>query len=419
MKKKLFKTLVVFLSLTTLFCSAGCKEKEDENQNLATSPKVVLNSYENAKDMNTIWLANSFGKMERSKDEGFATDGKYSAKCTIFQEPWLGADAMPYLYQAATVEYKNADYTNFSNVSMLTMDVSNTDEGTQKIGIQIIYRFNINHGRGQYEPIGDTINWIDLQSGYNLVNLNIIKDTIPEVELEDGTVINQVKGINIYFERPKDEDKIFYIDNICLHKTEKPVQGEPRQLKENEICSFDQSWQYKLLTPNAGEAGEDYKPIITWQNDIVSPKANGGAAVKVSFEHIKAWPTTSSRYFVGLIMGSDLLNYVDFSKYEGQDKFCFDLYVPEQNGIVMMNFSLARNNIYYFTRQLCEGASGALPLKRGWNHYEFTIDEINSGEKVSSKVCFATTNKMTFTIWTTDTPNGVFYLDNMRIEKAQ
>ncbi|MBQ8686063.1 MAG: hypothetical protein IJ514_07825 [Clostridia bacterium] len=418
MKRTFFKTVGLVLSLTTLFCVVGCKDEEEQTQNLATSPKILLNSYEHAKDMNAIWLNNGFGKMERSKDEAYVTEGEYSAKCTIQKSPWRDMGT-PYLYQAATVEYKDADYTNFSNVSMLTLDVTNTDDEPQKIGLQIVYDFNINAGRGAYEVVGDTINWIDLASGYNLVNLNIIKDTIPEVTLEDGSVINQVKGINIYFERPEDEDKVFYIDNVCLHKTENPVKGEPRQLKENEICSFDQSWQYKLLTPNGGEAGDDYKPIVTWQNDIISPKADGGAAVKVSFEHIKSWPTTSSRYFVGLIMGSELLNYVDFSKYEGQDKFCFDLYVPEQNGIVMMNFSLARNNTFYFTKQLCEGASGALPLKRGWNHYEFTVDEINSGEKVTSRICFATTNKITFTIWTTDTPNGVFYLDNMRIERAQ
>ena len=417
MKKIILKTLGFLLSLATLLSVSGCVQREPTDW--ATSPKVVLNSFESLKDFNAVNVYNALGKIERSADGQYVTEGEYSAKCTIEKDVWKSGYGTPYFYQAANIEYSGSDHTDFAKVSMLTIDVFNTAEQTAQLGVQIVYDFKANSGTGKYEIVGDTIAWMDLKAGYNLVNLNIIKDTIPEVTKEDGTVINQVKGVNIYFERPTDNDKIYYIDNICLHKTENPVKGEARKLKENEICSFDYSWQYKLLTPNSGTAGADYDPVLTWQNDIVSPKSNGGAAVKVSTEHIASWPKTSSNYFVGLILDGSVLNYVDFSQYEGQDKLCFDIYAPELNGVVMMSFGLWRNNNLYYSKQFCQGGLNTLELKRGWNYFEFTVDELNSGEKVTSKVCFATTNKMTFTFRTDDTPNGVFYIDNIRMEKAQ
>ncbi len=425
MRKQWAKIVAIVFSFLTLTCAFACsrsESSESETQNLATNPEILLNGFENAKDLNAVNLYNTFGSIERSTDAQYVTEGEYSAKCTVTHEPWKDLGT-PYLYQATNIEYKNADYTDFSNVNMLTMDVYNTSKTTEKVGVQIVYDLIRNNTLWKYQAIGDSTVWFDLQSGYNLVNLNVIKDNIPVVTKNDGTKINQIIAVQLFFERPTEADRVFYIDNICLHKTDNPMSGEARSMQAGEICSFNQSWQYKLVQASDGNAGSDYAPKIMWQNAIVSDKDKNGAAIKVSWEHVIApWPTTASRFYPGIIFDNELLSYADLTEYTkdyvGNDKFCFDIYVPEENGAIRITLTMYTPSGWYYQREMCCGLNGALDLKRGWNYIEIPVSELHSGEVVNTQRNFAKTSKITFGIWSSDTPNGVFYLDNLRVEKG-
>lgn len=414
MRTALKKILAVMLA-AALVCAAatGCQKKVETNY--TTNPTILLNGYEDLKELNSVNLFEGLGKMELSDEH--VTEGNKSAKVTVTDDPWYFNFGIPYFKQATEILRGERDFSDFGRIGMITLDVFSVSPGT-RIALQLVYRYNSNKATGRYEPIGDTPTWQELHEGANVVNFNIAADSIPEVE-ENGAQIRKVVALNFYFDRPTDGDNVFFIDNLRLHNSQSPQQSDERFMKENEICSFDYVWQYKLLTPEVGNAGTDYSPKLVWQNEITSPKADGGAAIKVDAAGIR-WPNAYSNYFVGLNVGKDIFNYFPHTEddYTENDKFCFDIYTPDNNGAVMLTFYFYSNSTAFFVQQACIGVDGVPPLKRGWNYFEYTVAELNAGIRATDNVNFYTMNRFCVVMRTDDTPEGVFYVDNIRMEKG-
>ncbi len=389
------KLLVILLTVCALMSVVACGDKTppptDSSDNSEQSNNVVLNAFENNKDLDTILLKGVLGKIQVNTDKKYVKEGNGSAKVTVVSDPYkLGA---PFIHQGANLTNKGLDYSDFASINYATVEVYNAQSEDRRIALQVAYGDNVSAKE-----------WFDLKPGWNTVRYSINRGLIPTSEGNDGNKARIVKGINVVFERPQkgDADDVFYLDNMRLYKTNIAAEETVINLKANEILSFDEKWQIGMLNFGAWMA-QDILPEVAFNSSFAG---RGGVLEMTAPMGFGNYAIT--QHYAGFEVNKELLAKVDWSAYDENAVFAFDYYTPEDCSFKNIWIEFKYSGGRYFQKGI-----NLTPGK--WQTVSFTVKELNEGT-YGIKDAFSLTTEFILTYGEESDAGRVLYLDNFRME---
>lgn len=402
MKKRILTPVLCSALLFSAAFAGGCKKNGENgesggNEPAAANAVCMVNDFETNADFNLIRLFGVLGRAEKNTDKTYVKTGEASAKVIVDAHPYKSG--APYIEQALKLEKAGEDYTNFSDVAALTLDIFNATGAASRVGLQLTYDYS-----------NGTKKYFDLSEGWNKVTFSVKREYIPESTNAYDVTAPFVQGLRIYFDRPAEnaEDSVYYLDNLQLYKTQKSYAPVVMSLKDNEICSFDSDWQVELLEP---EGRPEILASYTRVTDITATGSGGALKVEApaSSNDMQSWP--------GIFLNRKMTKLVDWetlNKPENKNaKLCFDVYAPRENSMPQIWLTMYSQGERYF-------ASDQLAITRGqWTTYSFTMDQLNngwSGNYNKAKYNVGATDGIVIR-WQEHTEGTeIFYLDNFRIE---
>lgn len=400
MKKFLLIVLSLILALTALG-AVGCgTDKKEEKSN----PLIVLNDFENTKDYDTIHLRGYLGRVTKNTDPTYVTRGEASAKVEVEALRYTSTTKPQSIYQECNLKVKGYNYTDFSYVSDVTVDVYNTQTSSKEFKLQLVYE--LTNGDELVSEIAEVYSLPAQQ--WSTIRYTVDRAYIPVVNN-----VSYVKALVFIFEDPPDSQPepfdVYYMDNVCLYKTTIPFTNETRSLTHHdnvkELCSFDSLWQIKNLTVSSEDCVS-----VAWCKDFSSDGV--GASLRVdtvpNISGYSNWPCVNISYT--MFSSESVNNWVDLTTVDDNDELVFDYYIPGEG---MDNVSVTLNAMY--DRLFSKTAYGP----RGqWNTFRVTIGEINDHIEASENKSnlFYRLKTISFGIGR-GLPGSVrsFYIDNVRL----
>ncbi len=385
------KLLSLVLVLVSIFSCFACAPEQETPQ--TTPNKILINSFEKERDFNLLKVLGTLGKVTFNKDSAYVKSGNGSAKITVVHDPYR--DGAPKLYQSLRNEFELTDYTNFDDMGFVTLSVYNAQDTVERFGIEPVFEF----ANAAYGMSFGNVKWFDLEpNSWTQINYSVEREYIPL----DGDNKHGVEGINFRFDRPKEVDKVFYVDDINCLKTNIPVQEITKTLVQDEVCSFDYKWQAEFFQKQDW-LPEQIQPEYTLDS---TNTANGtGYSLKVTapggIEGRNSYP--------GLIFCPDQIGMVNWDLYEADDEFVFDVYVPETNPLPYIHLLMYAETLQ---QNYC---NKIVYLKSNqWNEVRFKVSELEQ-MNISDDVNFNKTGYISMTFLEA-VEDRVFWIDNMRME---
>lgn len=398
MKKRIFTPILCTALSLSATLAGGCAKNVENGgtgggEAAAANAVCTVNDFETNADFNLIRLFGVLGRAEKNTDKTYVKTGEASAKVIVDAHPYKSG--APYIEQALKLEKEGKDYTNFSDVAALTLDVFNASGSASRVGLQLTYEYS-----------NGTKKYYELNEGWNKVTFNVKREFIPESTNAYDVTAPFVQGLRIYFDRAE-EDSVYYLDNLQLYKTQKSYAPVVMSLKENEICSFDSDWQAELLEP------EGRPEILASYMRVTDITATGsGGALKVeapaSSNDLQSWP--------GIFLNRKMTKLVDWETLNKpankNARLCFDVYTPRENSMPQVWLTMYSQGERYFV-------SDQLAIVPGqWTTHSFTMEQLNgwSGNYNKTKYNVGATDGIVIR-WQEQTKGTeIFYLDNFRIE---
>ena len=395
--KKLLACLLVS-SLTFSFCACGggatsSSSSENKNVTVEKNPLLVnlvvcLNEFESQKEFNLLAMENLLGKVEINTDVAYTKSGNGSAKVTVASNVYDYRNT-PSLYHAMELQARGEDYTDFTKAGDLTLSVYNANSTTEKLGFQFYY------GPGTSSTF-----WFDLApSGWTDIRWTIPSDIIPVTTDADGEERRIVKGIHMVFERPAEEDNVFYLDQLRLYPTQKEVNSVVKTLQKDEIASFDNWWQIADLEYSGGL----FAPTAEWAKDKIVD-ADGKALKLIALPGSSTWPH--------ICFNPTYCARVDWGSYSGEDALNMFLYLPKgQKMRIALTLYVGANVLMVEHVDLNPGE---------WNHLSWTVDYINAVSATKYKgYTFAGLTKITVGYQPfSGSASKTLYVDNIHMTRA-
>lgn len=312
-----------------------------------TNPIVCLNEFETHKDLNTVGMSGCLGKVEINKEKDYTQSGEGSAKVTVIHNPHDYRNP-PVLFQDAKRLDTQENYTDFSKISDITLYVYNANSTTEELGFQLYYSSGTS-----------LTTWFELNPNeWTNIRYTVPREDIPVITDSTGKEVSFVNGVNMIFSRPDAEDRVFYLDKFCLYRTQKENVQVEKELKPDEISSFDSWWQIGELAYMAGANA----PVADWVKDKTVDGT--GAALRLT-----ALPGSSAEW-PGARYGQAYLSRIDWSSYSGDDTFNLSIFLPKNQSLEISIGLLYGGNVICGTQtHLVAGE---------WNHFSWTVDEINA-----------------------------------------
>lgn len=382
------KGLVFLLSILMVMCYMGCASKQVEPDNI-----IVLNNFESQEDLDSLRMFGILGKVELTNDSKYVTAGISSAKVTVVSDPYK--ESVPFLYQATDIVQKEINYTDFSEVDGILLDVYNAQPNNNAISFRLVYN---NQGNTTLKNRTSTKTYFELApEQWTDIYYPIKRDCIPIVENKA-----QVIGIEIGFER-SETNQIYFLDNLRLKTTMLSYSPLQMQLDTNEICSFDNTWQIeKIVCSNGGL--DLLEGNISLEKQITSNGA--GASLRIEAPQGYGSYVTTDRY-PGITLEREMTKLFPWEQYKDTDRLCFDVFSPAENGIGSLFFSMYADSQRYFNARI-ETIPGE------WLTVSFSVAQLN--ENIGVTGGFSKTEQL-FIRWGENIiGDRVFYLDNIRME---
>ena len=378
------KIVSIFISSLLLLSASACVfTPNDETQETGVH---VINDFETNAEYNLLRLFGVLGSVEKNTDSNYVKTGKSSAKVTVEANPYK--DGAPYIQQAFKLEKAGKDFTDFSSVSALSLDVYNASGAESRIGLQLAYQ----HGNGTRKNF-------TLNEGWNTIQFIVKREYIPLYTNTDEVTAPFVEGLRIMFDRAE-TDSVYYLDNLQLYKTSKPYTQVAMSLKEDEICSFDSEWQVELIEPSAKM---ELLPSYMQVSDITSTGV--GSAIRIeapaSVTDTESWP--------GIELNKEMLKLVPWSDYPRDARLCFDVYAPRENGMDRIWMSMYSESQRYYVTDEIHTIAGE------WFTFSVSVAEMNAWLN-SDDYNFATTTSVVIRWAEHAGVPHVVYLDNFRME---
>lgn len=373
-----------------------------------TNPIVRMNGFETHKELSLLALYEALGKVELNKDKTFVKTGDGSAKVTVTHDPYVTGGGIPSLWQEMHFDATGEDYSDFSNVTRLTLEVYNAQETVKSIGMQLMYVSSV-----------EQTEWFELApKAWTTVTYHIARELIPKVvNNRTGETRYPVQMMCINFSRSADNDDIFYLDDFNLYRTqEEPSNDDIFVLAEHEIASFDKYWQFKYC--RGGSNNESCTPKLSW---IQFPEySERGGVMKCVL------PAGKQNTYSYVEFSANLLSKFDFSKYvKSEDEFdlCFDVYLPEDSpnlqpfGMYLDGYS---RNIQITGTPLFDIETKESIFKAGWNTVRIPFESIVNNPISAADDLYNITREPSFRLayLTQKSDTAVLYFDNFRMEKV-
>lgn len=390
LKTTLLTGVMAILAISPVFLSS-CKEEEKQETVENSSSIVELNGFDTHTDLDTLWFQGALGKMELNKTETqYIRSGVGSAKVTVDSNPYK--DWIPRLIQATEQTKKELDFTDFSFVKFVSLDVYNAQTVERKIELQLDFD----------SSTGPKETFTLAPSAWTTVRYAVDREYIPTVYNVNNEQILKVSGINLFFERGE-TDETYYLDDMHLYKTSMPAMPISMELAENEFCSFDALWQTKLLE-KTDWSDTSILPVLSYTSEVTST-GKGGALQMIA----PAGDDSTAGGFAGIVFSDKQIAMFPWAQYDENDCFCFDVYAPKEGGIQRIWF-----NMYGETTTRFFVAEIEIPLGK-WTTVSFPISQLNSSTTVTELDYFGKTKMINIT-YMSDTTERVIYFDNFRVE---
>ena len=399
MKKK----ISLLLSILMLFCVGACSKYNASTSNdstdnalTATNPVILLNGFDTVDDLYTARMDSSaLGKAELSTEKVKA--GEKSLKVEVLSDTLDNRNA-PYFFQSNKLTKANADYTDWSNVKAGTMDVYNAQNTECKIGVQPVY-----------SSTSGLTDWFTLApESWTTVKYMVEREYIVATTDSKGKEQRIVSGFNVIFERQK-ADETFYVDNMCLYKTEAKYTPVSMSLGEDEICSFDFYWQIKKLSPT-GTAS----PVITYTKEFSSDGV--GASLCIDKPLVE---TSAGWSYVDIPLSYiNMRTNEEWGAYDDNDLMCFEVYSQSQDLLNSARLAVhAENGLVMYIGPTFD------TLKVGeWNTISYKVSDMLSyvytGYAQNPATSFAELGKLRFMFGRDDKTEGLLYVDNLRMVRV-
>lgn len=416
--KKWIAGLLCIICVLSCFC--GCAggtniengSSTDNSSNTSsisktTNPIVKMNGFETHKELSLLALHEALGKVELNKDQEFIKSGVGSAKVIVTHEPYVTGGGNPSLWQEMHIDATGEDYSDFSNVTRLSLEVYNEQETIGRIGMQLVYSSGV-----------EQIEWFELTpKAWTTVTYHITRELIPKVvSSRTGEVSYPVTMMRINFNRPTDNEDIYYLDDFHLYRTQKAMEENIFALQENEIASFDKYWQFKYC--RGGGDKIECVPKLSWVQ--LPDYIERGGVMKCVL------PAGLQNTYAYVEFSSNLFSKFDFSIYvKSKDLFelCFDVYVPEGSPNLkpfMMYMDAYSHTVQLMGYSLFENDTKESILKTGWNTVRIPFDSIKNNRVSAADPLYQITLKPSFRLayLTQKADEVVLYLDNFRMEQV-
>ena len=215
--KKVKKILLgTILAATCAFSACGAVAPQAEGETAATAT-TQINSFESQLDLNYMSMQNVLGRATLEKDAQYIKSGETSMKVWVQPNPFNDVStfdsSVPYLMHSLERKRINEDYTNFKNVTKVKVDVYNAQDTVEKFGLNICLKAQ------SRAFVCTKTTYYDVQPGWNTVEMEITKTTIPSVYKRKAI------GVSFVFERPKSTEpgNVFYLDDFRLEETKEFV----------------------------------------------------------------------------------------------------------------------------------------------------------------------------------------------------
>ena len=391
MKKKIVTFLLV---LSSVFGLSSCEiinnPSEDQNKE---KDIVLINGFEDVSEMDTLTNYGVLGKVSLNKDNAYVKSGEGSAKVVVTSNPYKVAS--PYLVQNFNLVKRDENYTDFSNVAFVTMEVYNPQSEPLRVGLQLAYTQT--NGMREYYELAP--------NAWTQVKLNVVREYIPKLASMNNMLY--VSGLRVTFDRPQ-EDTTFYLDDVRLYKTKTEYKDVVMSLKKNEICSFDSGWQVALSVLERGTF-DLLMPTVSVESEITS---NGsGSSMRIVASAGVADYTTTLRW-PGVALNEEMLKLVDWASYPDTAKLCFDVYAPLENGVDEVWLSAYTDGHRYYSGP----AEKVIPGR--WTTISYTVGEMNATYEYTEDHNFAHTTYLVVRWGEHPGKDRILYLDNFRMEMA-
>ncbi len=389
------KILSCLFATTMLFTCAACSTNPDATGNSGGMgdqaakylTQIKVNSYENSSEFDSCYIGNRLGKVNTNTDKTYVKSGNQSAKITVTGDARY---KNPYLYQTFDLQ-KKSDSRDFSKVILMTMWIYNANDTDKTCDLTLSFTEG-SMGSKTYSLKANS---------WTHVRHYITRENLP---------VNNCEGYYLYFNKSLETPDVFYMDDVVLYKTDKLVERQEISLSENEICSYDKLYQHSFLTVATDSCfNNDLLPNLsisqeyTWRNGDFNLKVEVPRGTDKWQEGSQNWP--------GVEIHQSLIQLIDWTKYDDNDVFSFDYYVPEENGLDFLWLS------FYNVLEERYFVSDSFSLKKGsWQTVRFTVGELNS-QYQDKDFTFATTYRLVLR-WGefNDGEDRLIYLDNFKME---
>ena len=387
------RLLTLFLVFCTLFALTACGKEAPQGGSEEKQAIVLINGFEDVSEMDTLTNYGVLGKVSLNKDATYIKSGVGSAKVVVTSDPYKVAS--PYLLQNFNLMKREENYTDFSDVAFVTMQVFNPSTETKRVGVQLAYTYT--NGMREYFDLAP--------NAWTLIKLNVIREYIPKLDTMNDMLF--VGGLRITFDRPQ-EDATFYLDDLYLYKTESEYTDVVMTLKKHEICSFDEGWQVALSVLEKGTF-DLLMPTVSQESEITA--TGSGSSIKIlapagvaDYQTTLRWP--------GVALNEEMLKLFDWSSYPDTARLCFDVYAPLENGVDEVWLSAYTDGRRYYSGP----AEKVIPGK--WTTISYTVGEMNATYEYTEEHNFAHTTYLVVRWGEHPGADRTLYLDNFRMEMA-
>ncbi|MBQ9728443.1 MAG: hypothetical protein IJV85_02490 [Clostridia bacterium] len=233
---KNWKKAVLAVSLAGACAFSACAGISSRAEEQTTS-YITVNDFETQRSLNYLMMQNALGIVTLEKDAQYVTSGNASIKMFVQPDPFEGYyrswKKEPYIFHATELRPEGLDYTDYTNVVAVEIDVFNAQDTVESIGFQHVY------STAYYSFTGLALEWVEVapQAWTTVVlEINLAEMEIPE---KFGS---HIKGLGIQFERPAhdSEGKTFYMDHLRL-KVVEPTEEESSEGTESAVESVIES----------------------------------------------------------------------------------------------------------------------------------------------------------------------------------
>lgn len=384
------KWITLLLGVCMLMGAVACGKKESKEP-VKNDDVVLINGFDDVSEIDTLTNYGVLGKISINENKTYVKSGEASAKVVVTSKPYKVAS--PYVFQSFDLMAREENYTDFSDVSFLTMQVYNAQSTVQRIGVQLSYTRT--NGMREYYELAP--------NAWTKIKFNVIREYIPKLSTMNDLLY--VSGLRMSFDRNA-EDSTFYLDDLYLYKTKKEYTDVSMRLATNEICSFDSGWQIALSKLENGTF-DLLMPTVTMESEITA--TGKGSSVKIVAPAGVADYQTSLRW-PGIGLNEDMLKLVDFASYPDNARLCFDVYAPIENGVDEVWLSAYTDGQRYYSGPAERVVAGR------WTTISYSVKEMNATYEYDEEHNFAHTTYLALRWGEHPGKDRILYVDNFRME---